>query len=690
MRWKLGLLFLAVILVPFAIALQLIVAIVEQGMNRSLVERVDASAELAVNLVERSFRRLHERAASIANSKRIRDSVYEGDELSLIAVLEEMRQEQNLTLFGGVIEVLAPDGEILAVVPPRRGNELAGDSRAFARALARQMPLILSREEELVKVTAAHPIYHESQADPLAALALTFWTNDSFADQIKKLVKANIVIFARRDEQCRVIASSIFDGGKRLRPEIPKKLSPSSIFSFASRSYCVRTRAVETKDGFFFVAVLHDRETLESTLRSVRATLLIIGFITATLALIIAFAFSKRVIVNPINRLVESAERLGEGNFDEAVSMDCKDEFSFLAKTFDEMRGRIKATLEELDDKISELSMMDTINKAIIKNSGRPLLRRVLELVSGSLKAEHASIMMVVEKEDGTRVLQLKEVFLAKKQAQKSIKVKDYVSLSFGEGLAGRAAMHKQPLYSNELSLDDRFKPYGEGFSQEIALRNLLCVPLLGEQQVLGVINVANCEREIDSLSAKLVQLIADQVAIALMKARLYEDAISDGMTGLYIQKYFRARLETELQRARRYGSSLSLIMLDIDHFKSFNDNYGHQLGDKVIANVASVIRDNHREGVEIAARYGGEEFAIILPESCLSDALEVAERLRQRVEDSVVLGDGEVLKVSISLGCAQFPEDADTASELIDKADNALYHSKRKGRNRVSAAGEQ
>ncbi len=679
MKWKLGLLFLLVILLPFVVALQLIDAIVEQGMNKSLLERVDASAELAVKLVDRSFQRVGKWAAAIARSPRIREAVAAGDDMELFDRLEELRREQELNLFGGVIEVVTMEGDLLAVVPRKQGNELVAAPEAIARALAGEMPLSVRREGGTIKVTSAQPIYHEKSAKPIAAMALSFSTNDSFADQIKNIVKTNVLIFDEKNKECRVLAATLFSGSKRARPRIPLQKAHRTIVKVDGTPYWLRSRPVMTTDGPFFVAVLHDRRTLEATLLSVRTTLMGIGFIAATLALFAAAIFSQKVVVRPINSLVQSAQKLGDGSFEEAVKLDSGDEFSFLAETFDTMRVRIKKTLEELDGKVYELSLMDSINRAIVKHTGRDLLSRVLEVVALALKAEQASIMMVVE--DG---LQLKQVFVTRGQEIEELTVKEYVQLSLGEGLAGRAASEGVPQYSNDVSEDERFKRY-ENKELDGTMKNLLCVPLKGDKEILGVINVANCEQPVDEKSAQLVQLVADQVAIALLKARLYEEAITDGMTGLFIHKYFQARLETEVQRARRYEGKISLVMFDIDFFKSFNDTFGHQVGDEVIIMVADVIRENHREGVDIAARYGGEEFAIIVPEADVKAAGEVAERLRLAVEQSVIMHKGEALKVTISCGCAEFPAQADSASELIRLADEALYNSKEGGRNRVT-----
>ena len=146
--------------------------------------------------------------------------------------------------------------------------------------------------------------------------------------------------------------------------------------------------------------------------------------------------------------------------------------------------------------------------------------------------------------------------------------------------------------------------------------------------------------------------------------------------------------MDEELGRAARFSHTLSLIMLDIDDFKEFNDTYGHPRGDRVLQSVSDVIRANLRE-MDIAARYGGEEFVVVLPETDSEGALAVAERIRADVEKFEFVG-GEGLKPvhkSVSVGVATYPDDATSQSRLIEMADKAMYSAKRAGKNKVASA---
>jgi two-component system cell cycle response regulator len=171
--------------------------------------------------------------------------------------------------------------------------------------------------------------------------------------------------------------------------------------------------------------------------------------------------------------------------------------------------------------------------------------------------------------------------------------------------------------------------------------------------------------------------LHAQQLAARAQQADLYERlAHTDGLTELYNYRFFQQLLSVELSRARRFNRALSLIMADLDRFKAYNDVYGHQAGDEALQQLGALLRRSSRS-YDLVARYGGDEFAVILPETPKKQAVEVAERVRLGVETAA---GGQF---TISLGVATFPEDATEQSDLIRKADLALYRAKSGGRNR-------
>ncbi len=216
-----------------------------------------------------------------------------------------------------------------------------------------------------------------------------------------------------------------------------------------------------------------------------------------------------------------------------------------------------------------------------------------------------------------------------------------------------------------------------------------LVVPLKAKGKVIGLILLG--EKAVggeypDSERSFLVDL-ASLGGIAVENARLYERATVDMMTGLKNHAYFQSRMKEERERALKRKLPLSLLLTDVDKFKTFNDTHGHQAGDEVLKAVARVLMDGVRKS-DFAARYGGEEFCAVLPGADEATALIIAEEMRSKVEAMVVIHDGKEMRVTMSIGVSTFdPEkDARTNKAMIERSDKALYACKHGGRNQVKA----
>lgn len=185
-----------------------------------------------------------------------------------------------------------------------------------------------------------------------------------------------------------------------------------------------------------------------------------------------------------------------------------------------------------------------------------------------------------------------------------------------------------------------------------------------------------------------VVHLKKSNKALKELSRRFRDLAIRDGLTGLYNHGYLLDALAGEVARAVRYDRPLSVIFLDVDHFKQYNDQFGHQRGDMVLKQVSQILKDEIRK-TDIAARYGGEEFVLILPETSKKDAFVVAEKVRKAVQESIAndVADEGPTTVTISAGVASYMEDGTDATELIAKADAAVYTAKNDGRNAVRLA---
>lgn len=224
-------------------------------------------------------------------------------------------------------------------------------------------------------------------------------------------------------------------------------------------------------------------------------------------------------------------------------------------------------------------------------------------------------------------------------------------------------------------------------------IRSQAATPLRSGDSVVGVLLIASATfRDLTHAERDRLQGIANQSSLALQNALLHEElerlSVTDRLTDLYNHGYLHQRLDEEMERCQRFEHQMSLIMLDIDDFKKFNDRYGHPKGDTVLKAVSGIIKQNLRE-IDVAARYGGEEFVIMLPETDLAGAAAVAERIRiSMAQYPHITGDGgERVVQTISLGVANFPTHATTSAALVEAADQAMYRAKRAGKNQVVVA---
>jgi len=211
-----------------------------------------------------------------------------------------------------------------------------------------------------------------------------------------------------------------------------------------------------------------------------------------------------------------------------------------------------------------------------------------------------------------------------------------------------------------------------------------ILVPLADSEKRLGLLCLFQPQSGQFSIDdVKLLSIVGKQLSIALKNAILYDLAIKDGLTGLYVHRHFQHRLQQEIASAQRYGRGLAIAMIDIDNFKRFNDTYGHQLGDDVLRAVSDIIRQSLRD-TDSAYRYGGEEMTIILTETTAAEARVVTERIRQSIEAYQIDSGKGPVHVTASFGLAEWQSTLKDKSELIKHADDALYQAKDAGRNQV------
>lgn len=279
--------------------------------------------------------------------------------------------------------------------------------------------------------------------------------------------------------------------------------------------------------------------------------------------------------------------------------------------------------------------------------------------------------------------------FLQVKAAYGFVENDHILDMSFrsGEGVTGEAVANGDTIYIRDTIKESRFLHYK---GERIFEGSFLSIPLIFKKEVLGVLNFH--KPEVDGFSEeeqRMLKLVANQIALAIENARLYTKArdlsVKDELTGLYNRRHFQTVLQIEWKRAVRFHRPLSLLMVDVDHFKKYNDTFGHLQGDKVLKEMAQLLKKSIRE-IDTIARFGGEEFIILLPDTDKKGALAVGEKLRKIVEVHRFIDTGttNISSITISAGVSSYPDDVRDLDDLIDHADIALYDAKDAGRNKI------
>ena len=333
---------------------------------------------------------------------------------------------------------------------------------------------------------------------------------------------------------------------------------------------------------------------------------------------------------------------------------------------------------EDLDKTLQNLSLLYSIGKAMnyisdLKNLLQYILGKAIEVTF----AEKGSLMLYDMETDQLNIRVL--AGMEDSTFQDQVNNNEIVCRSFkpGEGIAGRVYMTAKPIVVNDIKEDDIFID-----SEKSYVRSIACIPMVVFNDVIGVINVTNKRhgQAFTDEDVEMLKAVADQAAVAINKAQLWDMAVTDSLTGLFVRRYFLVKLQEELHRAERYNNILSVVLADLDRFKNINDTYGHDAGDRALKTIGKFLQQNIRD-VDVVARYGGEEFVIMIPEAANDAALILAERLRTQMSELKI---EDLPPITISLGIATYPNDGSDIDDLVKKADAAMYAAKRAGRNRV------
>lgn len=579
-------------------------------------------------------------------------------ETAAAGVYEDLRARAQT-----VLQTVSNDQELAVAI--RDGDRAAVQDRLenlARRGGAVRVRLTLNGDEQPIEagsgVAVAPAVGRINDADgrPAARMSLSVITADEYARLIAQVTGLNVLLTAGG----QVLAGNVETDSARgvpLRGEAELEGDNYRVTGFETRGF---------DGGTLAVRVLISEDQLDD---AVSENALFIGLILlAFLICALAFALTAaRSLQSQIDRLLTAARMIGKGDFSIEVPTEGHDEFAALGNEFNSMARQLENRLEELQ--LERARLQETV-------------RRVGESQGKGLDRDALLGIVVQNAVDGVgaecgRIVMRHTVNGALSEAARAGDVGSYiVAVQAAESAALEA---------------------GKAAETDISGANALARPLTAPEPadgVLGVISIARPGRPFSQRQRELFDYLTNQAAIAIENVDLHEaiqrQAVTDELTGLFNHRRFQEVITAEVERTRRFGQELGLIMLDLDNFKRVNDTYGHLQGDVVLREVARVLRESARE-VDEPARYGGEEMAVALPQTGLQGAFEFAERVRHRIESlqiGLLDGDG-TLRVTASFGAASLPHSAKIDKDaLVAAADAALYRAKRSGKNRTVKAG--
>lgn len=395
------------------------------------------------------------------------------------------------------------------------------------------------------------------------------------------------------------------------------------------------------------------------------------GFTLLGLALALPIALlAYRDTMAPMRAIRQAMQRFASGHLDVRTDIRTKDEFEHLGQGFNRMAEAIAEHQQRMEGFNALTSLL------IAQGEPEELLGRVLNEIIRLTCAE-TGVFYLVDRSGGETRPQLwpRVAYGADMTALES--------LQFGEGLVGEAARQQRTLVASP-PLQEHPVVIHYGFAQVLP-RELVAIPVLYQDEVLGVLLLASSV-PFDFGQRNMLEYVSNQVAIFLENAFVHEEvrrlSMTDDLTGLYNRRHLLARLQEEFTRAQRYGTPLSVLLLDVDHFKAINDTLGHAAGDRVLQAVAQALRSNLRES-DLCGRHGGEEFLVGLPSTGLHQALIVADKIRKAVAAlDVPELNGRTVTVSVGVASGEASLEA-----LLETADRRMYEAKHGGRNQVVGA---
>ncbi len=440
-------------------------------------------------------------------------------------------------------------------------------------------------------------------------------------------------------------------------------------------------------------------DELERTANALTYRLLIIAAVILVITFIAAYFFLNRLI-HPITILADLASKVRDGNLNVRTNIKRRDEIGLLATTFNAMVTRLKDQMDHMEKRVEERTarLAETVQHLETRNHESSVFTRMGELLL-SCHSEDEVFTVTLQACQALFPMDSGSAYRVApdRHLQRITQWGDEATPQQLTPAESCWAVRRGQSHTSLPENRDNLCPYCQTREQNLNL----CVPLQAEGSVTGIIRIqfqatdsANQDSRELARRETLLTTAAEHATLSLinlrLRERLHQQSIRDTLTGLYNRRQLEASLTSELSRAQRHQEELGIIMLDIDYFKDFNDNHGHEVGDQVLKLVGQLLQNCLRKE-DIACRYGGEEFTLIIPETHQQGLRTLAELIRERVEKQInaQLGRQVTQPVTVSLGLARYPQDGNDKNQLLKAADSALYLAKKRGRNQLAEASE-
>jgi len=606
--------------------------------------------------------------ARIAEGLRVAFAVYRQDRAEAQPQLQRIAREPALRRALDAKNPAAVRAQLRQLLKPPVTSIALYDKSGKLVASAGQYPMVAP--------AIARPTTKEGKR--FGTLAVSVTTPSTFVESVGGLTDLDVRMFSNGQR----LASTLDETGTGPQPGSGK-------VTIGGTSFRGRTEEIQEPIGApLQIATLTESNNITSSIGQSRVLIgvILLGFLILALVLSV---FIVRALQSQIDQFLGAARRLAKGDFSTPVPIHGDDEFAALGQEFNKMSRELEGKIAEVEAKRRELEeTIRRVGDAFAAGLDRQgLLELAVRTAVEACDADAGRAVPIDARRmhavhiGGSHERLMRAITAAERDA---FIIRDE---NVAELLANLEATGKdQPV--------EQHRPTLASVDGVHAMAGPLRARAGAGSEIdyVGVISIVREGQNFNETERELFAYLVGQAAVSIENANLHEtvqhQAVTDELTGLFNVRHFQESLDNEIERSRRFQSSVGLAMLDIDDFKRVNDTYGHQQGDLVLLEVARCLRALSRD-IDEPARYGGEELAVILPQTDLTGAELLAERMRSAIESLHIKRlDGQgVLSVTASFGVASLPQSAGDKASLIAAADAALYRAKRGGKNRVERA---